>query len=151
MVGSQLYAAARQLAARRNNATINMGMVRFFVRSIHKEKQIETTVGSSKVVFGAGRLAGQADGSATVKWDETAVLVTVVCDRSRIMDFDNVPLRVEYVEKAAAAGKIPMTFLRRQQNASEKEILTSRAIDRAIRPLFPKNFSYNTQVGYLPS
>jgi len=93
----------------------------------------------------SGRMARQADGSVLVQFGETAVLVTVVVD-SKPTHLPFFPLTVEYREKSYAAGKIPGGFFKREGRPSEKEILSARQIDRAIRPLFPKDFFYEIQV-----
>ncbi len=93
-----------------------------------------------------GRLAKQAHGSALVRYGDTMVLVTVVANDEMTDQRDFMPLTVEYREKMFAAGKIPGGFIKREGRPSEKEILSARLIDRPIRPLFPDNFFYETQV-----
>jgi hypothetical protein len=83
-----------------------------------------------------GRMANQADGAALVQYGETVVLATAVAQSEPKPDLDFFPLTVDYVEKTFAAGKIPGGFFKREGRPSEKEVLTSRLIDRAIRPLF---------------
>ena len=93
-----------------------------------------------------GRIARQATGAVLVTMDQTTVLVTVVGDRNPKEDRGFFPLSVHYVEKTFAAGKIPGGFFKREGRLSEKETLTSRLIDRPIRPLFPKGFRNEVQV-----
>lgn len=87
-----------------------------------------------------GKLAKQADGSVVVKQGDTMLLATVVCAKDAKEDVDFMPLSVEYKEKYAANGRFPGGFLKREARASDYEILVSRLIDRALRPLFPSDF-----------
>ena len=91
-------------------------------------------------------MARQADGAVLVTYDETSVLCTVVGEKAPRPGLDFFPLTVHYVEKTYAAGKIPGGFFKREGRPSEKETLTSRLIDRPIRPLFHKDFKHETQV-----
>jgi polyribonucleotide nucleotidyltransferase len=93
-----------------------------------------------------GRFAKQAHGSVMVRYGDTMVLATVVSEYEAKEDQDYFPLQVEYREKTAAAGKIPGGFFKREGRPSEKEVLSSRLIDRPIRPMFPKNYKNETQV-----
>jgi polyribonucleotide nucleotidyltransferase len=93
-----------------------------------------------------GRLAKQADGAALVSYGETVLLVTAVAARSGREGLDFFPLTCDYQERTFAAGKIPGGFFKREGRPSEKEVLTSRLIDRPIRPLFPDGFRAETQV-----
>jgi polyribonucleotide nucleotidyltransferase len=93
-----------------------------------------------------GRLAKQAGGAALVQYGETVVLATAVASQSARAGIDFFPLTCDYQEKSFAAGKIPGGFFKREGRQSEKEVLTSRLIDRPIRPLFPKGFVCETQV-----
>jgi polyribonucleotide nucleotidyltransferase len=93
-----------------------------------------------------GKFAKQADGAVMVRYADTMVLATVVSAKDAVEGQDFVPLQVEYREKTSAAGKIPGGFFKREGRPTEKEILSSRLIDRPIRPLFPKNYRYETQV-----
>ena len=102
--------------------------------------------GNSKVTLETGRIARQADGAVLVTMDDTIVLCTVVGAKSAKPGQDFFPLSVHYIEKAYAAGKIPGGFLKREGRPSEKETLTSRLIDRPIRPLFPKGYLNEVQV-----
>lgn len=87
-----------------------------------------------------GKLAKQADGSVVVKMGKTMLLATVTCAKEAKEDVDFMPLQVEYKEKFASAGRFPGGFMKREGRASDYEILISRLIDRALRPLFPDNF-----------
>ncbi len=102
--------------------------------------------GAHKVSIETGRLARQADGSVVVTMGDTVVLVTAVGRREAVEGRDFFPLTVNYVEKTYAAGKIPGGFFKREGRPSEKEVLTSRLIDRPIRPLFPDGFYNEVQV-----
>ena len=93
-----------------------------------------------------GKVASQADGSAWVRYGDNVLIATVVASRELAENADFFPLSVDYREKMYAAGKIPGGFFKREGRPSEKEILAARLIDRPIRPLFPKNFFYETQV-----
>ncbi|GAB1256242.1 polyribonucleotide nucleotidyltransferase [Aurantivibrio plasticivorans] len=102
--------------------------------------------GGQTVTIETGRIARQATGAALVTMGETAVLVTVVGAKDTKPGQDFFPLSVHYIEKAYAAGKIPGGFFKREGRPSEKETLTSRLIDRPIRPLFPDGFMNEVQV-----
>ncbi len=93
-----------------------------------------------------GRLAKQANGAVLFRYADTVVLATVAAAREAIEGEDFLPLTVNYQEKSYAAGRIPGGYFKREGRPSEKEILTSRLIDRPIRPLFPKKYTYPTQV-----
>jgi len=102
--------------------------------------------GPHTVTLETGRLARQADGSVLVTMGDTAVLVTAVGRKSADPNKEFFPLTVNYVEKTYAAGRIPGGFFKREGRPSEKETLTSRLIDRPIRPLFPEGFFNEVQV-----
>lgn len=93
-----------------------------------------------------GRLARQADGSALLKMGNTMILCTVVSAKKAKEDAPYFPLFVDYQEKFAAAGRIPGNFFRREARLNDYEVLTSRLVDRAIRPLFPDSYMNETQV-----
>lgn len=102
---------------------------------------------SKTITFETANLAKFADGSCICSLGDTSVLVTAVCQSTQKSSGSNfLPLIVDYRQKAAAAGRIPMTHLRREIGVTEKEILTSRMIDRSIRPAFTKGFYYDTAV-----
>jgi len=94
----------------------------------------------------ANYMAGQADGAVLVRYGDTAVLVTVVSTKMAREGLDFLPLTVDYQELTYAAGKIPGGFFKREGRPNEREILTSRIIDRSIRPLIPKGYFFETQV-----
>ena len=93
-----------------------------------------------------GKLATQADGSVVVKMGETMLLATVVSNKEHKEDADFLPLSVDYQEKYAATGRFPGGFFKREARPSEYEILIARLVDRALRPLFPKDYHSETQV-----
>ena len=98
------------------------------------------------ITIETGKLAKQSDGSAVVKMGNTMLLATVVASQDAKEDVDFLPLSVDYQEKFASAGKIPGGFLKREGRLSDHEILISRLVDRALRPLFPDDFHADTQV-----
>ncbi|MFN8773477.1 MAG: polyribonucleotide nucleotidyltransferase [bacterium] len=102
--------------------------------------------GRHTLTLETGEIARQADGAVMVNMDDTVVLVTVVGKRQADPGKDFFPLTVDYQERTYAAGKIPGGFFKREGRPSEKEILTSRLIDRPIRPLFPEGFFNEVQV-----
>lgn len=102
--------------------------------------------GGRVLTLETGKIARQADGAVLATYGNTAVLCTVVAAKQPKPDVDFFPLTVHYQEKAFAAGKIPGGFFKREGRPSEKEVLTSRLIDRPIRPLFPFGFNNDTQV-----
>ena len=106
----------------------------------------EFQFGSKKVIIETGRVARQASGSVMVYMGDTVVLVSCVAKKEQKEGQDFFPLTVDYQEKTYAAGKIPGGFFKREGRPSEKETLTSRLIDRPIRPLFPKDFKNEIQI-----
>jgi polyribonucleotide nucleotidyltransferase len=104
------------------------------------------TLGSHQVTFETGEIARQAHGAVICSIDDTVVLATVVAAKAPKVGQDWFPLTVDYVEKTYAAGKIPGGFFKREGRPTEKETLTSRLIDRPIRPLFPDGFFNEVQV-----
>src|SRR6187200_1314339 len=108
--------------------------------------KITAQVGDKQIIIETGKLAKQADGSVTVQLGETIVLVAAVAATKAKEGQDFFPLTVDYREKAAAAGKFPGGYFKREGRPTEKEILTSRLIDRPIRPLFPKGWYNEVQV-----
>src|SRR5438477_9536041 len=103
-------------------------------------------VGDKQILIETGRVAKQADGAVTVQLGETIVIVAAVAATKAKQGQDFFPLTVDYREKAAAAGKFPGGYFKREGRPTEKEILTSRLIDRPIRPLFPKGWYNEVQV-----
>src|SRR4051812_32761844 len=106
----------------------------------------ETNWGGRKLVLETGRVARQADGAVLATLGENVVLATAVANPNVKPGQDFFPLTVNYQEKAFAAGKIPGGFFKREGRPSEKEVLTSRLIDRPIRPLFHENYKNETLV-----
>src|SRR5205814_4944014 len=105
-------------------------------------EKVAAQLGANQINIETGKLAKQADGSVTVQLGETIVLVAAVAAINAKPGQDFFPLTVDYREKAAAAGKFPGGYFKREGRPTEKEILTSRLTDRPIRPLFPRGW-YN--------
>lgn len=103
-------------------------------------KTYETELAGRKLVLETGKMAGLANGSVLVRYGDTVVLVDVTASKEPRDGIDFFPLSVDYEEKLYAVGKIPGSFQKREGKPSDKAILTSRAIDRPLRPLFPKDF-----------
>ena len=108
-------------------------------------QKISVPIGDKVLTIETGKLAKQADGAAIVQFGETVVLVTAVSSDPR-EGLDFFPLTVDYREKAAAAGKFPGGYFKREGRPTEKEVLTCRMIDRPCRPLFPEGFYNDTQI-----
>jgi polyribonucleotide nucleotidyltransferase len=109
------------------------------------EENITIEFAGRPLTISAGGLAKQADGSVMARYGDTVVLVTAVAEKQE-RDKDFLPLTVNYQEMSYAAGKFPGGFFKREGRPTTREILTSRLIDRPLRPLFPKNWRYETQV-----
>lgn len=107
-------------------------------------KTFET--GGKTISIETGRLARQADGAVVVKMGDTMLLATAVSAKEAKEDVDFMPLTVDYQEKFAAVGRIPGSFHKREAKLSDYEVLVSRIVDRALRPLFPENYHADTQV-----
>ncbi|MFQ6605815.1 MAG: polyribonucleotide nucleotidyltransferase [Fidelibacterota bacterium] len=107
---------------------------------------VEKTIAGRTLRLETGRVARQAAGAVLVTYGESTVLAAVNAAKEKREGLDFFPLQVEYRERYYAGGKIPGGFFKREAKPSEKEVLTSRLTDRPIRPLFPKSFSYETQV-----
>ncbi|MBU6180351.1 MAG: polyribonucleotide nucleotidyltransferase, partial [Verrucomicrobia bacterium] len=107
---------------------------------------VTAPVGQNPISFETGKIAKLADGAVVVSSGETIVLVSAVSATSVKEGQDFFPLTVDYKEKAAAVGKFPGGYFKREGRPSEKEILTARMTDRPLRPLFPKNYFYDTQI-----
>jgi polyribonucleotide nucleotidyltransferase len=107
---------------------------------------VTSHIGSSNIIIETGKLAKLADGAVTVRCGETIVIVTAVSATTVKEGQDFFPLTVDYREKAAAVGKFPGGYFKREGRPTEKETLTSRMTDRPLRPLFPKGYLYDTQV-----
>ncbi|MBI5664611.1 MAG: polyribonucleotide nucleotidyltransferase [Nitrospirae bacterium] len=106
---------------------------------------VELELKGKPLYLETGRFAKQADGSIIARYGDTVILATAVAKKEAKADVDFFPLTVDYQEKAYAAGKIPGGFFKREGRPSEKEVLTSRLIDRPIRPIFPDGFYSETQ------
>ena len=109
-------------------------------------QKVEIDWGGRKLVLETGRMARQADGAVLATYGETTVLATVVSMKEPKPGFDFFPLTVNYQERYYAAGRIPGGFFKREGRPTEKETLTSRLIDRPIRPLFADGYKNETQV-----
>jgi len=111
-----------------------------------EEKEQVIKFGKQDLVFQTGKVAKQANGAVVVSYGGTVILVTACMSKKIREGQDFFPLTVDYQEKTYAAGRIPGGFFKREGRPSEKEILTSRLVDRPIRPLFPKGFLNDVQV-----
>ena len=109
-------------------------------------ERVTITWGGRTLTLETGRLAKQANGAVLVTYGESVVLVSAVTSRTPREGRDFFPLTVDYQEMTYAAGKIPGGFFKREGRPSEKEVLTSRFIDRPLRPLFPKNYFNDVQI-----
>lgn len=107
---------------------------------------VEVEIAGRTLRLETGRVAKQADGSIWASYGDTVVLATAVAAQTAKPGIDFLPLTVDYQEKAYAAGKIPGGYFKREGRPAEKEVLTSRLIDRPLRPLFPEGFYFETQV-----
>ncbi len=113
---------------------------------VYNSKTVELEWAGKKLLLEIGRMAKLANGAAMAKYGDTVVLATAVASKEVKEGIDFLPLTVDYQEKAYAAGKIPGSFFRREGRPSEKEVLTSRLIDRPLRPLFPEGFYNEVQI-----
>src|SRR6186713_3444257 len=109
-------------------------------------EKVTAQLGDKQIIIETGKLAKQADGSVTVQLGETIVLVAAVAATKAKEGQDWFPLTVDYREKAAAVGKFPGGYFKREGRPTEKEILTCRMTDRPLRPLFPKGYLFDTQI-----
>jgi polyribonucleotide nucleotidyltransferase len=107
--------------------------------------QVTVEVGGRTLTLETGKIAKQANGAVLARYGDTVVLVTACMD-SKANDRDFLPLTVDYREYTYSAGKIPGGFFKREGRPSEREILTSRMIDRPLRPLFPEAWRNETQI-----
>jgi polyribonucleotide nucleotidyltransferase len=110
--------------------------------------RVSVEVGGSEISFETGRMAKQASGAVVVRQGDTMVLATAVAGGQRDVDF--LPLTVDVEERMYATGKIPGSFFKREGRPGEKATLTARMIDRPLRPLFPKDWRYDTQLVAIP-
>src|SRR5690349_19288095 len=110
--------------------------------------RVSVEIAGSEMSFETGRMAKQASGAVVVRQGDTMVLATAVAGQVRDVDF--LPLTVDVEERMYAAGKIPGSFFKREGRPGEKGTLTARMIDRPIRPLFPTEWRYDTQLVAIP-
>src|SRR5215475_13612344 len=110
------------------------------------QHKVTAQIGANSITIETGKIAKLADGSVVVSCGETMVMASAVSATVIKEGQDFFPLTVDYREKAAAAGKFPGGYFKREGRPTEKEILTSRMTDRPLRPLFPKGYFYDTQV-----
>ena len=117
------------------------------IGEIYVSKYIkEIQLGENTLILETGEVARQADGAVLVSMNGTQVLVTVVAQKENVVNKGFLPLVLNYQEKTYAVGKIPGGFNKREGRPSENETLTSRLMDRPLRPLFPKNFYNEVQI-----
>src|SRR5205823_3315499 len=110
--------------------------------------RLSVEIAGSEISFETGRMAKQASGAVVVRQGDTMVLATAVAGSPRDVDF--LPLTVDVEERMYATGKIPGSFFKREGRPGEKATLTARMIDRPLRPLFPKDWRYDTQLVAIP-
>src|SRR3954471_4804228 len=110
------------------------------------QHKVTGQIGSTQISIETGKIAKLADGSVVVSCDDTMVMVSAVSATQIKEGQDWFPLTVDYREKAAAVGKFPGGYFKREGRPSEKETLTSRMTDRPLRPLFPAGYLYDTQI-----
>src|SRR6266576_4032254 len=110
------------------------------------QHKVTAQIGANSINIETGKIAKLADGSVVVSCGETMVMASAVSATVIKEGQDFFPLTVDYREKAAAAGKFPGGYFKREGRPAEKETLTSRMIDRPLRPLFPKGYFYDTQI-----
>ncbi|MBN1921462.1 MAG: polyribonucleotide nucleotidyltransferase [Anaerolineae bacterium] len=113
---------------------------------VQEDKTFCARLGEHEVCFSTGKLAGQAGGAVIARSEETVLLATATMSQTPRQGIDFFPLSVDFEERLYAAGRIPGSFFRREGRPSEKAILTSRLIDRPLRPLFPKDMRNDVQV-----
>ena len=109
-------------------------------------KKFETTFAGRKLVVETGKMAGLANGSCLVRYDDTVVIVNATMSKEPREGIDFLPLSVDYEERLYAVGKIPGGFIKREGKPTDKCVLVSRVIDRPMRPLFPKDYRNDTAI-----
>ncbi|XP_075003895.1 polyribonucleotide nucleotidyltransferase 1, mitochondrial [Calonectris borealis] len=144
-VGGRAAAPWRRLLLPQEGCVLRLAPFRGAAAEAGPCRTVTVEVGGRKMELSSGKLARFADGSAVVQLGDTAVMVTAV-SKTKPSASQFMPLVVDYRQKAAAAGRIPTNYLRRELGSTDKEILTSRVIDRSIRPLFPVGYFYDTQI-----
>jgi polyribonucleotide nucleotidyltransferase len=107
---------------------------------------VETEINGKRLILETGVMAKQASGAVVARYGDTVVLATAVASKVERENVDFLPLTVDYQEKAYSAGRIPGGFFKREGRQTEKEVLTSRLIDRPMRPLFPDGYFFDTQI-----
>src|SRR5213592_2446890 len=110
------------------------------------QQKVTAQIGANQISIETGKIARLADGAVVVTCGDTTVFVSAVSATAVKEGQDYFPLTVDYREKAAAAGKFPGGYFKREGRPTEKETLTSRMIDRPLRPLFPQGYFYDTQI-----
>src|ERR1700752_184961 len=110
------------------------------------QQKVTAQIGSLEITIETGKIAKLADGAVVVTCGDTTILASAVSATAIKEGQDYFPLTVDYREKAAAAGKFPGGYFKREGRPTEKETLTSRMTDRPLRPLFPQGYFYDTQV-----
>src|SRR3981081_3707294 len=110
--------------------------------------RVSVEIAGKEISFETGKLARQASGAVVVRSGDTMVLSTATAGNLRDVDF--LPLTVDVEERMDATGKIPGSFFKREGRPGEKETLTARLMDRPLRPLFPKDWRYDTQLVAIP-
>ena len=110
------------------------------------QQKVTAQIGANEISIETGKIARLADGAVVVTCGDTIVLVSAVSATKVKEGQDYFPLTVDYREKAAAVGKFPGGYFKREGRPTEKETLTSRMIDRPLRPLFPQGYFYDTQI-----
>ena len=114
---------------------------------IRPESSSSVVIGGRDLTFKTGHIARFADGAVVLESGDSAILATVVSKtKDNASGFDYLPLSVDFKQSAAAVGKIPTTYLRREMQQTDADIITSRIIDRSLGPIFPDLFSFETQV-----
>src|SRR5438093_7638700 len=110
------------------------------------QQKVTAQIGANQISIETGRIARLADGAVVVSCGDTMVLASAVSAPIIKEGQDYFPLSVDYREKAAAVGKFPGGYFKREGRPTEKEVLTARMTDRPLRPLFPKGYLYDTQI-----
>src|SRR5437667_4028776 len=114
--------------------------------TVRKYLKESIKLGDKELTVETGRVAKQADGSVVISYGDTMLLVAAVGAQTQREGIDFFPLTVEYREQNSAAGRIPGNYFRREGRPTEKEVLTSRLIDRPLRPLFEEGYNCETQL-----
>jgi polyribonucleotide nucleotidyltransferase len=118
----------------------------FHIQELHMQQKVTAQIGATQISIETGKIAKLADGAVIVSCGDTIILASAVSATAVKEGQDYFPLTVDYREKAAAAGKFPGGYFKREGRPTEKETLTSRMIDRPLRPLFPSGYFYDTQI-----